>query len=270
MEYLFIRHKMGLADETIDKLLSERLIAIHFANKRSTNPSDYNKAGKRALRFLWKRCESGAIVGADYGESMLVGEIKPKSKVRLRIIKDKKRGEKLIFKTVKLSRVKRISYLDYPRLKIQPRQITVTGWPSAEEYLERIIHNKPFPFNVSSLAPDQLEVMCYEYLKMRDVVEALLLPIGRQLRDIDIYGIGRGRTVYAQVTHSHKPDEISKKIERLYYYKSRTSTLIFFGPKAQLKIYKGIKYISIEAVFDKLKSNRSSIYCKMLKRMLGR
>lgn len=270
MKTVFIRHNLNVTDETLNKLKSKRLIAINFGNKSSIWPADYKTAGRKALGFLWKCCKSGAVVGADYGKSMLVGKITRNSKVKAMKINDRHRGN-LIFKTVKLTKAKEISYLTYPLLKaIQPRQITITGWPSAYNHLDAILHNKKIPLDVNSLHPNQLEVICYEYLKIKKVIEVLLMPIGRSLPDIDILGIGNGKTVVSQVTHSDNPNEISAKIQRLRQYKSKNSVLIFFGPESQSQGYRDVRYISTREVFYLFKSDHNSIYYKMLKKMLGR
>jgi hypothetical protein len=83
---VFIRHKpRSTPDYILEDLWSKRLIAVHYADIRSTKPEDYDKAGKEALKRLWKYCESGAVVGATFisikPASMLVGEISQGSKV---------------------------------------------------------------------------------------------------------------------------------------------------------------------------------------------
>jgi len=66
-----------------------------------------------------------------------------------------------VYKTVKLQNVREVSYLDYPLLAaIQPRQVTLTGWPSAEKYLLAILGKQKINWDVRSLDPSQLEVIC--------------------------------------------------------------------------------------------------------------
>lgn len=267
---MFIRHNMRSTTEILEDLWSKRLIAVHFENKPSTKPEDYNSAGEKALRRLWEYCKSGAIVGADFKSirpaCMLVGEIKPGSKV------EAKKFGNYVYKTVELKNAMEISYLDYPLLAaIQPRQTTITGWPSAQKYLEAIILGKKVPWNVESLHPSQLEVLCYEYLRMKEILDKLLMPIGRTLQDIDIFGINRqGRNVLAQVTHSTDSEEISEKIKKLKQYKSKGPILIFFGPESQEMHDEDVRYISIKEVFDSLTSNHKSAYYRMVSEMLGR
>ena len=143
MQTVFIRHNLNSKPETLKHLWDERLVAIHFENFRSTNPDDYGSSGKRALKRLWKYCDSGAIVGASFRtikpNQMLVGEIEKGSKVELLEL-GKLSDKDDIYKVVKLKNVQEVSYLDYPLLAaIQPRLGTLTGWPSAENYLLAIL-----------------------------------------------------------------------------------------------------------------------------------
>lgn len=272
MDAVFVRHKMKSKPEILNELWSKRLIAVHFRDERSTDPQNYGSAGKKALTKLWGYCESGAIVGADFREreihdkDMLVGEIEPGSKI------EPKEFGNYIYKVVQLKNCREISYLEYPLLEaIQPRQVTISNWPSAKKYLESIFKNKKPPFEVQSLAPSQLEVICYEYLRMKGILEVLLLPIGRNLKDVDIVGINsKGEKIFAQVTHTYNSKEILKKIGRLKHYESEGSHLIFFAPESQIQQNaNNVKYISIEDVFESSTSNRNSVHHKMICSMLN-
>lgn len=274
MDAVFVRHKMGdSTPEILNELWSKKLIAIHFGNNWSIEPKDYDSAGKKALTTLGKCCEFGAYVGADFREicpkTMLVGKIERGSKI------EPKKFDDFVYKVVQLKNCREISYLDYPLLEaIQPRQVTISNWPSAKKHLESILENKKLSFEVQSLAPSQLEVICYEYLRMKGIIEALLLPIGRNLKDVDILGINsNGEKIWAQVTYNKNSAEILSKIERLKNYGSKDSQLIFFGTKSQIELQKlidnNVNYISVEDVFESLASNRNSVYHKMICSMLN-
>jgi hypothetical protein len=205
---------MSSTDEIIDELWSKRLIAVYFENKPSTKPEDYDSAGKKALERLGRCCKSGAIVGVAVGAkfkvhsgSMLVGEIESGSKV------EAKDFGGFIYKTVQLKNAREVYYRDYPLLAaIQPRLTTITDWPSAQKYLEAILGKEKVPCEVGSLHPSQLEVICYEYLRMKKVLSNLLMPIGRTLQDVDIVGIdSQGKNIFAQVTGSTHHKEIEKR-----------------------------------------------------------
>lgn len=265
MQAVFIRHKMTSTPDILKDLWSKRLIAVHYADIPSTNPQDYEKAGRQALKRLWDYCSLGAVVGATFTTikrtEMLVGEITKGAQVKIT------EYDGLIYKTVQLENVCEISFRDYPVLwAIRPRQATVTGWASAQRYLEAILNRENLPRIVSSLAPSQLEVICQEYLRIKGYLHALILPIGRTLPDIDIYGIDEhGGTIIGQVTQSRNPAEISKKLARLKSYQDKETKLVFFGPKSQLVEDISIEYVAVEDVFLEIDRMDSQIISKMLR-----
>jgi hypothetical protein len=266
---LFIRHKIGSTPEILNTLIERGLIAIHFEDKKSTDPDDYKTpAARKALRRLWNYCKLGAIVGADFtsadGDTMLVGRIKPRSQVKPESF------DKYIYKTVQLHDVKRISLRKCQLLSaLRPRQTTIIGWPSARMYLEALMHGRDIPFEVNSLDPNRLEVLCYEYLRREGLLAALLMPIGRTMQDVDIFGINTdGKKVIVQVTHNRNQDEIQDKLERLRKYTSLGALLFFFGPRSRMIDDGDIRYIANEEVFNSLTADRNSVYYKMVRNML--
>jgi hypothetical protein len=143
---------------------------------------------------------------------------------------------------------------------------TTKGWPGAENYLNALFFNKILPREVASLAPAQLEVLCYEYLRYKDLLNSLILPIGRSLPDIDIYGINKsGEKILAQVTQSHNKKVIERKLDVLKNYQSLNSKLIFFGPKEMLQEDSLVAYKTIEQVFSLMNEN----YPEMINTMIG-
>ena len=69
-----------------------------------------------------------------------------------------------------------------------------------------------------------------QHNKMIPVLEHLLLPVGRTLKDIDIYGFTRsGKELFAQVTnYSLENEGINEKIQSLLDYSSRDAELVLF------------------------------------------
>ena len=272
LQPVFIRHKLGSTPKILRDLWDSKLIAIHYEDIRSINPEDYKeKRASDALKRLLGYCEMGAIVGATYDKiepkRMLVGVIEKGSKVEW----TDKYGDQYIYKIVQLTRTKIVSYLDYPLLSaIRPRQITLSRWPSAAKQLRAILFEEKISFEVRSLAPSQLEVICYEFLCVTNVLRALLLPIGRSLPDIDIYGINHlNECIIAQVTQSSNPKEIQRKKKILEEYQSLDTQLYFFGPDQYEFSHPTVKYHSIQDVFKFLTSDKvDPIYSVMIQRML--
>ena len=111
--------------------------------------------------------------------------------------------------------------------------------------------------------------MCYEYLREIGVLSSLLMPIGRTLRSIDIWGLGpEGKEVLAQVTHSSEEKVIAEKIATLRSFSGDASVLFFFGPESGKVEHNGVEYVSIEKVFDEMVADQNSSSHKMIARML--
>ena len=270
---VFIRHKMSSTTEILEKLWNKRVIAIHYENIRSTNPDDYeDPAAKHALNRLHTYCNQGAVVGAIYRQirpaQILVGIIKKGSEIKI----FDEYGDKYIYKTVQLQDTKEVSLLDYPLLgAIQPRLTAIARWRGVSDLLWRIASNQRIPENVKYLAPGQLEVVCQEYLRMKGILKFLLLPIGRNLQDIDIVGIGNdGGRVIAQVTQSKKQAKVDKKLRILENYKGRGVKLIFFGPKSCNITSGEVEYIPIETIIPALISSQVPIYSKAIDLLFNR
>lgn len=274
VQAIFIRHNFRGTSYILEELWRDRRIALHYDESWSTDPEDYAPSGRKALNRLWGYCEAGAVVGAVFRTirpaSMLVGEIEAGSVVEPLKYSDPETGESFIYKTVQLIRAREVSFRDYPLLAgIQPRMAAITGWPSARDYLMAILGHTTLPQRVTSLHPSQLEVLCYEYLRWRNDIAALLLPIGRNMLDIDIVGIGSSCTVLAQVTHTTASREIFDKLQRLKNYEGADGRLLFFGPASAKIESNNTEFIGIEKVFEDLQRYGSNEQREMLRRMLA-
>jgi len=265
---MFVRHNFDTYHDVLERFWKEGKIAIHFENIESMAPEKYLPKMRSPIRILGKYCKEGGLVAADFNRirsgAMLMGEIVPDTQVEY----DRSHGQ--VFKTVQLHGVKPFSTNRYPLLRaIQPRGGTICTWHLAKRIINHLFYDNHLPWRVESLDPSYLEVVCYEYLRSRGDIHALLEPIGRGLKDIDIHGINRdGTTIYAQVTHTRQKNKISEKIERLKEVTSGEDRVFFFGPR-DLRLFEGgLEYIDIEDVFDRLTSSDDRVYREMIKRML--
>tara|TARA_A100000171_G_C2111214_1_gene135165 strand:+ start:875 stop:1357 length:483 start_codon:yes stop_codon:yes gene_type:complete len=158
---------------------------LHYEDDFSTEPSDYYPAGRKALERLWRYCDAGAIVGADYrrldGSKMLVGFLNQGTKIFSEEFRDPCSEQTFIYKVAPLSNAIEVPYADYPLLVgVQPRQATITGWPSAEGVLLAALTQQSLPRKANSLHPSQLEVLCYEWLRCSGRLERLY-PSGHHI-----------------------------------------------------------------------------------------
>jgi hypothetical protein len=267
---IFVRHSF---DPDIVKYLWERrAIAVRYQNIASINPEDYEKKFARdAISRLRSYCTEGVIVGASYRSHqparLLVGVIGPGSPEEL-IRVEQING--YFHKVVQLQKPERVSYRDYPILAIQPTHGTISEWKKVGKHLRAIYQGEALEWAATSLTPAQLEVLCYEYLRTTGQLDALVMPIGRGLPDIDIYGIRADDCeVIAQVTHADDK-KVAQKHERLREYDGVNTDLVFFGPfDKRISQDPDIRYIPIEDVFAFLTQVPDSVQYKMIEHMLG-
>jgi len=202
---------------------------------------------------------------------MLVGLVPAGSSIKLWRYRDPTSEHTHIYKVVALRKARELSFVSNPLLAaIQPQQGTIMRWRMAEESVKAIFYRHPLPWNVHSLHPGQLEVMCYEFLRRRGIIHALLLPIGRSLLNVDVVGIDRrGRTILAQVTQAPDGAQVGEKLARLRSYKGSRARLFFFGPQRLTIEDRSVRYIALERVFAWLAHDEKSTAYKMLQRMLS-
>ena len=104
----------------------------------------------------------------------------------------------------------------------RPRQGTMSRWPGVGSLVADLVEGRQPEPRVGLLSPTSQEVLCAEYLRTPEAgadglprVAALLLPVGRTLRDLDAVGLTEdGRRVVVQVTHHHR-DAVGDKFDRL-------------------------------------------------------
>jgi len=268
-DVIFIRHNMkGSTPRIIEQLWGRRLIALHYKDDRSIQPADYRGCGgEQPLQSLLDFCTKGALVGADYRikggvKSMLVGELEGGTQVIAMEFFDE--NQNFIYKTAQLQNVKEISYQDYPLLSaVQPPNVAISKWNSVRDYLDAIVTGKNLPWSVASLAPSQLEVLCYEYLRASNRIVSLLLPIGRNMKDIDIVGMNsQKQQIHAQITASHDKKVIQRKVKILEGYEN----VMIFAPDEMREFITAVEYISIQEVFQHMSTN--PVYNFVLRQML--
>lgn len=272
---IFVRHKLD--PDTVRMLWDNQLIAIQFKNTSSIHPEGYDEPSARsAIKHLRMYCEEGVIVAASYRpykpSTLLVGTIGPLDPDEA-IKPIEWKG--YFNKTVHIEDAIEVHYRDYPILAaVQPTGGTISKWHLGQKVLRSIINKEPLEWSVGSLDPGQLEVLCCEYLRATGEIESLLLPIGRNLQDVDIYGIRAGGSLTAaQVTHSSSDKQIKDKVKRLQEFDDPNISLFFFGPRnAQSELERfSIRYVPIEDVFDYLSSAEpDSAYRYMIEQMLRR
>ena len=279
----FARHteRLLIRDEDLGRLWDEDKIAIHYpddksgrlaTDSRSTNPEDYEGPAKTAIRRLHELGEKGGYVWmesrVESGRAK-VGYVEPDSGIELdedaqwevgsTEALHRKDDDKAILKTIKLTRVRHVERGQQMGLRAgRPQQGTIVRWHKCGSRLVDLVEDRPPSVEWDNLSTEQQEAACAEFLRFQQRGETLprlnylLLPVGRTLEDVDIYGLAEdGREIFAQVTH-HSLDSkaVSEKEENLKKYGSDGAYLIFFGVgKGQTEV-DGITFVRTGEVMD--------------------
>lgn len=272
MKAAFIRHKLDFpnGEKTLKKMWDDRIVAVDYDYKPNNAQNDSVKTGRNALDRLIEFCHEGGVIGADYNllypSKMLVGEI-PKGTSMV-----KRKYDDYEYQTFQLVNVREVSFSKYPALSaMRPKMTTFSKWPMAEKYLNSIIKNEPLSREVRSLSDSFLEVLCHEYMREAGLIDTLLMPIGRTLKDLDIIGLGsKGEYVAAQVTFEPDDPDVDAKCKSLMSYNDEPeSKLYFFGPPlVNKKLPEPIIHIDIEMVFQQISSSSKSAYKRLINLMI--
>ncbi|NTU47368.1 hypothetical protein HGA88_07145 [Candidatus Roizmanbacteria bacterium] len=279
MEY-FIRHTddIEISISGFEDLYKECLIGIHYTSKYIDNRDELLKDdayiqadAKRALRYMNDLGKTGGYIWSDYSpiSKSIIGKIEPNTQVVLRDydLDPKKnsvdcKNNKLIMKCLKLSDVKEIAEDQFLFLKARrPQRGVIVIWNKSYEKLSKIFKGEFSINSVNDLTPDQLEILVFEYLRRspnnKYNVNYLLMPIGRTMKDVDIYGVNKsGNKIFIQVTYSS--DDKKNKIDALQKYKGKDSFLVYAGDVEE-KEEGGIAYMNVRKIYDWMHKNTNII-----------
>jgi hypothetical protein len=273
MKTYFIRHtkQLDISKDTLDNLIKNNLIAIHFPfeksldeeyDSKSINPDDYDlRNHKEAIKTLNKLSNEGGYVCAEYwtvGGAKL-GKVDPGTKIR--IFEGEwgtKENRKAILKTLPLKNVRQIHLSEYLIISSgRPRQGTIKIWRNSGDRIKYLVENIPLKPTLFNLSPTQQEVFCSEYLRynldttgMLPSIESYLLPIGRTLIAVDIAGLSpKGQKIYAQVTYFSFEDS-KEKFNNLKRYLSKDTQLILFCQCEKPQLIDNIIVYPLQLAFD--------------------
>ena len=294
MKTYYIRHTKDLDIDNITRvnLWKNRKIAIHFPEDKqgeigekdndSLDPDDYRPNGKGAIKNLRELAKDGGYVCAQYfipdkdDSECLVGYINPNSEIEF--IKgtwgDLKsyNGREAILKALSLQKVRVIKPREQTSLLINcPQQGTISWWHKAGEKVENLVKGiKKSNSGLEDLSTAQQETLCSEFMRLPETeinfpglprLSHLLLPIGRNMKDVDIYGISTdGKKIFAQVTYSNLEEpKVKDKCKKLSKYSDEGKNhLVFFcDTKKPKKDEDGILIFPIQQVFDRFISTKA-------------
>jgi hypothetical protein len=118
------------------------------------------------------------------------------------------------------------------------------------------IRTKP---GLASLTPPQQEAMCAEALRLPPPeggliprLSQLLLPVGRSMEGIDIFGLASdGKRLFAQVTYE-VPEKTGWKLDKLKKFsRDGAGHLLFVCNTSEERRHEDILILSLQRVFDR-------------------
>lgn len=274
----FIQHTktLGVREEYLRQLWNENKVAIHFPGNmegedlKSLEPEEYESGpapttAKSAIRCFRELAQYGGYVWAQSRVSDLVkvGKVEPQpiewvqaqwqEQEELSNELKRKGGKDALLKALSLSQVKELRPGHAMGLRAgRPQRQAISRWWKCRNGLATLVEEREGSHDWSVLSPEQQEAACAEYLRLhtRDDLprlHRLLLPVGRTLEDVDIYGIDeQGKPLYAQVTYlKEEGGESRKKIDSLRKY-GGDSTLVYFCRQPDHREQDGIFFVDVE------------------------
>jgi hypothetical protein len=285
----FVRHTQALRvrDEDLKALWKEDRIAVHYPDpggvlgehdSSSTDPEDYRGTGKMAMKHFQSLSKSGGYVWAESfvsGDgSAKIGCVKPGTPIQLTTdpqipidarwdlrgrpddFPKRSNRDLAVLKTLKLSKTKPVERYEQMGLRAgRPRQGTIKRWNCGTR-LEDLVEGRDPKKDWPNLSPEQQEAVCAEFLRLQQRrddlprLRYLLLPVGRTLKDVDIYGLADdGRKIFAQVTyHSRDSNSTQEKVRKLQNYGQEGAHLVFFGRGGGSPHDSKIRFVPVEEV----------------------
>ncbi len=128
--------------------------------------------------------------------------------------------------------------------------------PRLVQIIRAYYYGDEIPLNVNIFTPDQLELLCFEWLnRYYEGNFKLLLPIGRTLQDVDIFGrdLTSNTLVFAQVSFETRPSEIKKKATKMLIDREGV-TLFYFGVDEKAEILEDDPTLAGKITYVKIQS----------------
>jgi hypothetical protein len=258
---IFVRHSMNITEDALSELRDEERIAIHHKDSPSTTPADYDERGETEMQKLNDVAADGAAVTAYYADldssEMLVGTIEPQKIEVRRFPHEENEGKERIYKTLQFDESGIVTFQDCPVLfTAHSRQgWSICNWQNASEQARAVAIGNQLSRTVGSLSSGQLETLCERYLYVERPDFFTVIPVGGELKEVDIAGHDNCSEVVAQVTHSRSPSETHNKLDALVQYVEPDTEVIFFGHEKHLEdsgvdIHPDIQYKPIQKVFE--------------------
>lgn len=243
MHAYYIRHTetLGVKRDALREFWKQHKIIIHSAtNSDSTDPADYTKGEKTAMKRMCELAEYGGYVCSEHWlfDYCLIGFVEPCTTIEvIETTWENSDDIKTYVKALKLSKVQELTASQNAVLLVgRPRQGTMSYWWKAQQRLALLVNGAMTSLTLEHLYPSQQEMMCADFLKSPEAasfglptLDRLILPPGKTMRDIDIVGLcNDGKQLFAQVTYGDL-DRFPWKIDSLrkFRYGEQSHRILF-------------------------------------------
>ena len=275
MKTYFIRHTdvLLVRKEDIQNLWNEDRIAVHYPPRGeieySLERQDHKKKSWDVIaRFLGLSINGGYVWAEYYPYPRLakIGRIRPGRSVEpfeATWIQSDSRfsdraGKTALLKSLKLSEPREVRRDEFRALLAgRPRQGTLGVWRKAGSRMKWLLEREAHEFEWRDLTTALQEAVCAEFLRERQdimglpLMTHLLLPVGRTLEEIDIYGLSEdGREVLGQVTY-HRRDTATarRKVQILRASRREDRVLVFFCRCPEVALEDEVLFVPVKDVF---------------------
>lgn len=295
METYFIRHtyKIWIDKATRENLWKKSLIALHFPrhgsdpnnedlpDNESIDPLKYpghpHSARENMKRLVQLGNEGGyvcAVYSNGYSQKCLVGKVEKGTQVQIETGKwwnmdeDKYMEKEAKLKVFPLQRVTEIQPKFQPAILAGvPRMGTILHWKQIKNRIKEIVNEGKLSKICENLFPSQLETLCAEYLRFNHsidtiklpILSSLLLPVGRTLKTVDIYGFSTdNKHIFAQVTNYDTNGE-DDKFKFFDDYTGSDVHKLYFCSHDKIEVKNNVILIPIKDVFSFFESNHKEL-----------
>lgn len=246
---------MSVREEDLQDLWDQNRIAIHYPDRLdddgtvdndSKDPDHYPGKARTAMRVLKELAENGGYVWVESRvdkKRAKVGRVYPgdievcRAKWTHSTDYPNREGTDAALKSIQFECVDTVETGKAIGLRAaQPRQSTIVRWHKCGTRLADLVEGNAPSQEWENLSTEQQEAACAEFLRHHEGdhprLEYLLLPVGRTLKDVDIYGLDPdGHEILAQVTY-HEPGskQFREKLDKLKEYANSDTNvkLIYF------------------------------------------
>lgn len=262
LDVYFIRHNWEKeSEEAANYLFQRKMVGIHFDNYPTTVSWDEesydSQSGKQSIRYLNKLDSGEGLVVASYctQDSMYIGRAGEKYLDDFRL----QNGDPFQLKSLQLKDVIKVDPKDWATLfAIRPPHGPMVQWHQAKiavnSYYEEVKSGSGLPhiLKLEFMSPWQQELMCEEWLRLKEGMSYKLTKTGKSMKDYDIIGVDASqRQILCQVKYIGSQANYKRFVNTC----SADGRGYFFVEEGNITEQAPVNVVRLSKVFDYFKEN---------------